>query len=565
MRTPHALLLLLTCASAPSLAATCLAQEAAPAQQTFTDQPATNQTAANQQDARPWWRDAVFYEIFVRSFADADHGPFAGDGKGDFQGLIDHLDFLNDGDPTTDTDLGVTALWLMPINESDSYHGYDIKDYSKVDAELGTNELFAQFVEECHKRGIRVIIDWVVNHTSWKHPWFMEAVQPETSKRTWYVMQNPRPQWKGPWNQNVWHDNARGLNQRSYYGVFSPTMPDLNLRNGLVTAEIDRAADLWLTDLNIDGFRLDAIKYLIETFPDQLENTPETFDWLANFRAHVHNTKPASFTVGEVWDDSETVHQYISNSSVDSAFEFDLSYRIIDAVRDGDAAPLRAQITKLATMYPADTTGAVYSTFLSNHDQTRTRTRLGGGADGGDLAKAKLAATIQLTLPGTPFIYYGEEIGMTGDKPDPNLRTPMAWNDTEPNAGFTTGTPWKALADDPALVSVTAADRPGGLREHYRSLIRLRADHPALRSDTVRVIPADAPGLLIYQRGTGPRQTLVVVNLGAQAAKLPKGLDLDGPVLWGRRPADGLMPPAAAAIFASDHHPDAPTASPKAP
>ncbi len=545
MRTPHAMLLASIFASALSLATPCFAQEADP------DQP-----APNQQDARPWWRDAVFYEIFVRSFADADHGPFAGDGKGDFQGLIDHLDFLNDGDPTTNTDLGITALWLMPINESESYHGYDIEDYSKVDAELGTNELFAQFVDECHKRGIRVIIDWVVNHSSWKHPWFTEAVQPDSAKRTWYVMQNPRPQWKGPWDQNVWHDNARGHNRKSYYGVFSPTMPDLNLRNGHVTREIHDAASMWLTDLNIDGFRLDAIKYLIETFPDELENTPETFDWLANFRAHVHDTKPTGFTVGEVWDDSETVHQYISNSSVDSAFEFDLSYRLIDAVRDGDASPLRAQITKLAEMYPYSAGGAVYSTFLSNHDQTRTITRLGG-----NLNKAKLAATIQFTLPGTPFIYYGEEIGMTGDKPDPDLRTPMAWNNTEPNAGFTTGTPWKALADDPALVSVTAADQPGGLREHYRALILMRAANPALRSDDVRVIESDAPGLLIYQRDQSGRpahqRVLIIVNVGEDAAELPEGLDLTGTVLLGERPAipapptDRLMPPGTAVIIAT--------------
>lgn len=466
------------------------------------------------EDQRPWWRDAIFYEVFVRSFADATHGPYANDGVGDFQGLIDKLDYLNDGDPTTDTDLGITALWLMPINESETYHGYDIEDYTKVDAELGNNELFKQFVEECNKRGIRVVIDWVINHSSWKNPWFIEALDPDSPKRDWYIFEDPRPQTRGPWGQNVWHDRGREQSGASYYGVFSPTMPDLNLENPAVTEALHDAATGWLVDQQIDGFRLDAVKYLIELGPDALESTPQTLDWLRDFRDHVHAIRPGGFTVGEVWDSTEVVHKYLAHGAMDSAFEFDLSFRLFDALESGDATALGEQIAKLAKVYEADgpVGGHIYSTFLSNHDQTRTMTRVGG-----DVRKAKLAAAIQMTLPGTPFIYYGEELGMTGDKPDPELRTPKPWNTTEPHAGFTQATPWKPLADDPAEVSVEVADHPGGLRAHYRELIRMRQAEPALRSDDVEIMPTENDAMLVYRRGnpeTGLR--MFIANLSDQ-------------------------------------------------
>ncbi len=447
--------------------------------------------------ARPWWRDAVFYQVFVRSFQDATHGPFAGDGKGDLQGLIDRLDYLNDGDPATTSDLGITALWLMPICESETYHGYDIEDYRKVDSELGTNELFIELMDECHKRGIRVITDWVMNHSSWKHPWFRSAVQPQSADRGRYIFRDPRPTSRGPWGQNVWHDNARGQSGQSYYGVFSHTMPDLNLRDGRNTRDLHNAAEYWLTDLKADGFRLDAIKFMVENFPDGLDSTPETLKWLSNFRDHAHAANPDAFIIGEVWDNAEVVQSYIKAGAVDSAFEFDLSFKLIDALNSGDATELAAHIAKLAETYDAagPMGGHIYSTFLSNHDQARVLTRLGG-----DVRKARLAAAIQMTLPGTPFIYYGEELGMTGDKPDPDIRTPMPWSDTEPNAGFTTGEPWRALNDDPAAVSVPVAHAEGGLGAHYRELIRTRHRFAAVRSDAIGVSASDHPAILSYWR-----------------------------------------------------------------
>ena len=341
---------------------------------------ASAQPEADPINDRPWWRDAVFYQVFVRSFQDATHGPFAGDGKGDLQGLIDRLDYLNDGDTATTDDLGITALWLMPICESETYHGYDIEDYRKVDAELGTNELFIELMDECHKRGIRVITDWVMNHSSWKHPWFKSAVQPESADRGRYIFRDPRPTSRGPWGQNVWHDNARGQSGHSYYGVFSHTMPDLNLRDGRNTRDLHSAAEFWLTDLKADGFRLDAIKFMVENFPDGLDSTPETLEWLSNFREHAHAVNPDAFIIGEVWDNAEVVRSYIDAGAVDSAFEFDLSFKLIDALNAGDATELAAHISQLAETYDAagPMGGHLYSTFLSNHDQTRVLTRLGG-------------------------------------------------------------------------------------------------------------------------------------------------------------------------------------------
>ncbi|MEK6704014.1 MAG: alpha-amylase family glycosyl hydrolase, partial [Planctomycetota bacterium] len=156
-------------------------------------------------DLDAWWNSAVFYQIFVRSFADSTSGPLANDGVGDLKGIIERLDYLNDGSPGAGESLGINALWLMPIMQSPSYHGYDISDYKKVQDAYGTNEDYKQLLAECKKRGIRVILDLVPNHSSWENPWFKEAVDPKSEKHDWYVWSEKDPGWKGPWNQEVWH------------------------------------------------------------------------------------------------------------------------------------------------------------------------------------------------------------------------------------------------------------------------------------------------------------------------------------------------------------------------
>ena len=181
----------------------------------------------------PWWNDTVFYEIFVRSFYDSD-----GNGIGDLNGVIEKLDYLNDGDPTTSEDLGVTGIWLMPIMVSPSYHGYDVVDYFQVDPDYGTNEDFLRLMDEAHARGIRVIVDLVMNHTSNAHPWFLDSQNPDSDKREWYIWADENPGYRGPDGQVVWHNNPSGY----YYGIFWSGMPDLNYENPDVTAAMFEAA-----------------------------------------------------------------------------------------------------------------------------------------------------------------------------------------------------------------------------------------------------------------------------------------------------------------------------------
>ena len=212
----------------------------------------------------PWWDDAVFYEIFVRSFYDSD-----GDGIGDLRGIIEKLDYLNDGNPNTTNDLGVTGLWLMPIFPSPSYHGYDVTDYRDINPDYGTMADFRALVEAAHARGIKVIIDFVGNHTSDQHPWFQSSAA-NTAKRDWYLWNTFKPDYRGPWGQEVWHER----NNNYYYGIFWGGMPDLNYNTPAVTNEIKDIVRYWYNDIGVDGFRIDAVKHWIEGKPAR--NTPAT-------------------------------------------------------------------------------------------------------------------------------------------------------------------------------------------------------------------------------------------------------------------------------------------------
>ncbi len=207
----------------------------------------------------------MFYEVFVRSFADSD-----GDGIGDLRGLTDRLDYLNDGDPSTNDDLGVTGLWLMPIAGSPSYHGYDVTDYEAVEPDYGTAEDFRAFMAAAHERGIAVIVDLVLNHTSIDHPWFQDARTPGSEHDDWYVWSTTGVPFAGPGGRRIWHKDG----DRWYYGFFWEGMPDLNVANPEVEAALDDVARFWLEDMGVDGFRLDAARHLIED-GDKTENSAE--------------------------------------------------------------------------------------------------------------------------------------------------------------------------------------------------------------------------------------------------------------------------------------------------
>ncbi|HRQ38249.1 MAG TPA: alpha-amylase family glycosyl hydrolase [Chloroflexota bacterium] len=445
----------------------------------------------------PWWNDTVFYEVFVRSFKDSD-----GDGIGDLNGLIEMLDYLNDGDPTTGDDLGVTGIWLMPIMVSPSYHGYDVVDYYLVNPEYGTNEDFQRLVEEAHKRGIRVIVDLVLNHTGRDHPWFVESRDPNSERRDWYVWSDTDPGYAGPWGQPVWHRTPNGY----YYGVFWDGMPDLNLENPDVTAEMLAAAGFWLEEMGADGFRLDAIKHLIEDGRVQ-ENTPATHAWLQEFYTFYKEINPDAFAVGEAWTTTREVLDY-TGDEVDIAFQFDLAEDILNSVKRGNGTAVASRLNSITAAYPR----GQYATFLANHDQNRVMSQLIGNED-----RAKIAASILLTSPGVPFVYYGEEIGLMGAKPDEDIRRPMQWTSDNIKTGFTTGSPWRRPGSDYETRSVALqTDDPNSLLNHYRQLIQLRATNEALRVGDWLEVQSSPNRVYAFLRYTGDETVLVVINMSNQ-------------------------------------------------
>lgn len=466
----------------------------------------------------------MFYELFVRSFADSN-----GDGIGDLRGMTARLDYLADGEPQAGTDLGVGGLWLMPIFTSGSYHGYDVIDYEQIDPNYGDLVDFSAFIGAAHQRGLKVILDLVINHTSVDHPWFRDALAGGTH-RDWYVWRDSDPGWPGVAGGSPWHQSPAGW----YYGAFGAQMPDLNLANPAVTAEIERIARGWL-DRGVDGFRLDAAKHLIETGPSTQVNTPETQAWLSGFRAALHATHPDALVLGEVWEPRIVTSGYVTGRSLDMAFDFGFGPAALGAARLGDASTLTTGIQEIADRYPA---GGV-ATFLTNHDQPRTMTELRG-----DRVAAGIAAEALLTSPGVPFVYYGEELGLRGTKPDEDIRTPMPWTAAAPGHGFTTGTPWEAFAPDPLAANVeTEAADAGSLLARYRELIRTRAVEPVLATGDVWRIEVARRDLAVTLRWQGDHGALVIQNLGDRPADSPALALASGP-LCGQ--------PRASVIFQSD-------------
>lgn len=463
--------------------------------------------------AEPWWRGATCYEIFVRSFSDSD-----GDGNGDLRGIIQKLDYLNDGEPGAGVDLGVTCLWLMPVMQAVSYHGYDITDYGTVEEDYGTNADLRDLMDAAHARGIRVIVDLPLNHTSSEHPWFRDAASdPASPYRDWYIFSETDPGYRGPWGQQVWHKNPYGAGY--YYGVFDASMPDLNYRNPQVNAEIERITRYWLTDMGVDGFRLDAAKHVIEDGQIQ-ENTPETIEWLRQYAAFIRSIDPEAYTVGEVAGAGTASLSMYYPDTMDAYFQFELAQGMVNAASFGSARQLLPLLNGTVSGLPDQR----WAIFLTNHDQKRVGSQLGGDVD-----KLRVAGMLLLTLPGTPFIYYGEEIGMQGDKPDEMIRTPMQWSG-EANGGFTAGRPWEPL--QPGWEEITVAgqeDDPGSVLATYRAWGQLRETHPALRTGGFVPITTASPALLAFLRQTADETLLVVINLGAkptgaQSVALPDGV-----------------------------------------
>lgn len=462
--------------------------------------PPNTNTAADEQPS------TVFYEIFVRSFYDSD-----GDGTGDLRGITEKLDYLNDGDPSTHDDLGVGGIWLMPVNPSPSYHGYDVTDYRSINPDYGTLEDMQTLLQEAHKRGIKVIMDLVVNHTSNQHPWFIDSAAHKDGKyRNCYI-------WAEDQNRPVSGTSAAGsgspwhsLLGSHYMGTFWDGMPDLNFDNPEVRSEMKSIGTFWL-EQGVDGFRLDAAKHIYEDLLSDkgTATTAKNVAWWQEFRAAMNKVNPKAYIVGEVWENSAvSVGAYLDHA-FDSGFNFGLAETLVHSAqteKDSGAAFSLERTYKLYSKISGGTfTDAI---FLTNHDQNRVMSQLANQPD-----HAKMAAAMLLTLPGNPFIYYGEEIGLLGVKPDEGIREPMKWTSGGHDAGQTTWEPGSNNALNSGTDVESQLHRRDSLLERYRDLIALRGEIAALRDGAIRDYLSGNAGVMSYERITSAQQVLVVHNL----------------------------------------------------
>ncbi len=442
------------------------------------------------------WPRAVTYEIFVQSFADSD-----ADSIGDFRGMTSKLDYLQD--------LGIKAIWLMPINPSPSYHKYDVTDYYDVHPDYGTLDEFKEFVEEAHDRDIKVVMDLVVNHSGIDHPWFQEAMQNSDSPyRNYYVWADKdsiadqiakKETSEDSGNITQWHE-APG-NTQSYYGYFWGGMPDLNFDNPEVRKEIIDVGRFWLGEVGVDGFRLDAARHI---FPD--DRAEDSHAWWEEFRAEMEKVNPEVYLVGEVWAPTEEVAPYLKG--LHALFNFDMSYAMTEAAASGKAENLVLQHQDIRDFYSSVTEDYIDATFLTNHDQNRIMSELKGHPD-----KAKMAASLLFTLPGSPYIYYGEEIGMLGTKPDPEIREPYLWNTAETDSSRTRWMEAKHSVEPQLKPLALQQQDSSSIYHHYKEMIGLRNSSQALTYGELLQAETEEPQVVIFRRETADEKLLILHNL----------------------------------------------------
>jgi glycosidase len=447
-------------------------------------------------------RSGVWYEIFVRAWYDTD-----GDGIGDLNGVTRKLDYLKS--------LGVDGIWLMPINPSPSYHGYDVTDYRAINPQYGTLADFHRLLEAAHARGIRVIMDLVVNHTSDRHPWFLAARDPADPHHAWYGWAGPGTNLdaKSATGGQAWH----ALGRQHYLGIFTGEMPDLDFDTPAVRKEVTDIGRYWLAQ-GVDGFRLDAARHVYEDFAATVDDPAllrKDLAWWSAFHDALKATRPDVYLVGEVTRDEprQLAPWY---GPLDAVFDFPLATQLIESARSERNGKLGNLLTRIAAAIPAGQDAP----FLSNHDQERVMSQLEG-----DPRHMRTAAAMLLTLPGRPFIYYGEELGMRGRKPDPDLREPMRWHRDPAGPGESR---WKRFsAGDGADVSVDAEqDDAHSLLAWYRMLIGWRRELPVLREGALDVPPVANPHLAAWALSDAGGKVLVVHNL----SRKPQTLALAGPL-----------------------------------
>ncbi len=449
------------------------------------------------------WPRGVSYEIFVQSFCDSDN-----DGIGDIKGMTSKLDYLDD--------LGIEAVWLMPMSPSPSYHKYDVTDYYGIHPDYGTMEDFKAFVDEAHSRGIKVVIDLVLNHSGKDHPWFKEAAaNPESPYRDYYVWahkDDPMTTGEGKttgadsYNTRHWH-SVEGDDYK-YFGYFWGGMPDLNFDNQKLREETYKIGRYWLQEVGVDGFRLDAARHI---FPDDRE--ADNHDFWKEFKAEMQKAKPDVYLVGEVWAEADKVAPY--TKGLPALFNFEMSWAILRALKNGNGDSLATIHAQVMDLYEKQNPDFIDATILSNHDQNRIMSEVGN-----DMQKAKMAAALLFTLPGSPYIYYGEEIGMRGKKPDEQIREPFIWNAPHQDSCRTTWLQPQYSTDQSIIPMAMQAEDGNSILSHYKNLIGLRNNSTALTFGDIDPVTFDNSSVSGFVRAHESEELLVLHNVSGNLATI---------------------------------------------
>lgn len=499
----------------------------------------SNQTVEDKPVSMTDWNKKVFYEIFVQSFADSN-----GDGIGDIVGMTSKLDYLND--------LGIDAIWLMPMSPSPSYHKYDVVDYRAIHPDYGTMEDFRTFIKEAHKRNIKIVMDFVINHSGNGHPWFQDAMTGKDAKyRDYYVWADKdsiaeqiakKETSFDSDNIRQWHpvDEENPVGEH-YYGFFHGGMPDLNYDNPEVRAEMYDAGRFWLEEIGIDGFRLDAAKHI---YPDDRATDSHAF-W-KEFKFEMEKVNPDVYLIGEVWADASTASPYAAGFT--SLFNFDRAFSILESINKEKVvaaniaghnykidsnANLAEVINTSLPWFKKFNPNFVEASFLSNHDQNRVASVLEG-----DQSKIKLSASLLFTLPGTPYIYYGEEIGMLGMKPDENIREPMLWSEAttdEMRASWIEA----AYSTDKSISAVAIQQQEkNSILNHYKSLIALKKQEVFSLGD-IQNLDFNNSSVIAFTRAYGEDTVAVIHNLSNEIIVLDDSV-LEGfnTIWWQEGPVD---------------------------
>jgi alpha-glucosidase len=473
-----------------------------------------------------WWQQGIIYEVYPRSFQDSD-----GDGIGDLNGILQRLDYL--------VQLGITAIWISPIYPSPmADFGYDVANYCAVDPIFGTMESFDRLLVEAHRRGLKVILDFVPNHTSDQHPWFLESRSSrESPKRDWYLWRDEPNNWLSHFGGSGWEKDEE--TEQYYYHSFLKQQPDLNWRNPAVQEAMFDVLKFWLRR-GVDGFRVDVMWLMIkdDQFRDNPPNPgyhpgqpssqkllpiynadqPEIHSLVARMKTVVDEF-PSRVLIGEIY---LPVKQLMSYYGIDlKGADLPFNFHLLQCAWTAEAVN---QV--IFDYYSALPKGAWPNWVLGNHDKARIATRIGK-------LQARIAAMLLFTLPGTLTMYYGEELGMQNvpipfeevqdpaERNEPGLglgrdpeRTPMPW-DASMSAGFTTGRPWLPLGTDHRSVNVEALEIESDSILHlYRTLIALRRSRPILVSGALTSLTVEKSALS-YQRTSGPERIAVLLNMAA--------------------------------------------------